>query len=71
MNRAEAHLDTVIDEVEMEINWLNWNQPYWSKAFNNELGALHSILFNLKDIKKELEEYRRPPIPVRDPLDFY
>ncbi len=65
------NLNSAIAEVQMEINWLLDNQPYWCKAFSNELGALHSILFNLKDIKKELEEYRRPPIPVRDPLDYY
>lgn len=68
----DNELGALISQIQEEINWLGANQPYWDKrAFDKEFDILHSALYNLIDIEKELESYRRPPIPVRDPLDRY
>lgn len=67
-----SNLGALISQIQEEINWLQSNQPYWAKrAFDKEFDTLYSVLYNLKDIEKELEGYRRPAIPVRDPLDRY
>lgn len=59
-------LGALISQVQEEINWLQDNQPWWAKrAFDKEFDTLYSVLYNLKDIKKELEVYRRPALGRR------
>lgn len=59
-------LGALISQIQEEINWLQDNQPWWArKAFSKEFDTLYSILYNLEDIRKELEGYRRPEVPVR------
>lgn len=72
MKFVDNDLGALISQVQEEINWLQLNQPYWFKrAFDKEFDTLYSVLYNLIDIEKELEGYRRPAMPVRDPMDRY
>lgn len=68
----DNNLGALISQVQEEIDWLGANQPYWAKrVFDKEFDILYSVLYNLEDIEKELEGYRRPEVPVRDPWDRY